>query len=388
MSKLDLIIAAKEMEYVRRLADYVRESAFGKEWRVTAFTHPGAFRQYIKGGYSVHIIAAQPEMLEEIHDCMPAVPIATLVTSLSKQDGELLQYQPLPQLLKSLISMYGGLDKLLYKSNHEGSSGANVITIYDSVGGLGKTTLAMELARQMGTRGERVFYLNLELWNVTHLLLDAQRDTGLADTLYLLHTQPEAARDKLCEVKKNSIKIHADYFAPGLNSEERMVMTPQDARKLIDLVAHSALYDVVIADLDSRLDPLTIEMFERSDAVLWLVGESEATHRKTELASQYASWKFPEVFDKVKGKIRYIGRRHAEEADGIKESRSSIISGIVVCLPHVPEWTGGRQEVGSVPPPYRGAVERLLAAIEGEGEGDRARRSSGTGAASKDSFTA
>ncbi|AJY73778.1 hypothetical protein [Paenibacillus beijingensis] len=76
MRKLDLILAVKEAEYARRLADYVRDHALGESWRVTAFTNPQALRQYFKGGYPADLVAAGPEMLADIGDCRLDAPVA------------------------------------------------------------------------------------------------------------------------------------------------------------------------------------------------------------------------------------------------------------------------------------------------------------------------
>ncbi|AJY73777.1 hypothetical protein VN24_02930 [Paenibacillus beijingensis] len=281
------------------------------------------------------------------------------------------QFQPLPALLQSLLAVYGGAGRLLAEAGVSRGDGAAVITVFDAIGGLGKTTLALHLARQAGLRGERVFYLNLELWNATNLLLDGDCGTAMADVLYLLHTQPDAAVSKLGELRKHCVRMKADYFTPGVNPEERMSMGPDEAVKLIGLLAGSGDYDLVIADMDSRLNPLALAVFGVSDAVVWLVTPSGTVCRKTELALDYARRKWTDKFHQAERKIRFVSNRCSSRHSNEQQAGSPLLKKITATLPEVDEWSGApKQDIWSAAPHYRGAVEQLLEALgrkEGSG---------------------
>src|SRR5690242_6836390 len=105
MLRYQLAVAVSELEYARRLAEYVRDSPFGEQWQLTAFTNPASLIQFLKGGYAVDLIAAQPAMLAAASPHLPTgVPVAAFVAAKGQNaqyDAELLQYQPLPELLQS-----------------------------------------------------------------------------------------------------------------------------------------------------------------------------------------------------------------------------------------------------------------------------------------------
>lgn len=364
MSKLELIVAVKEADYARRLADYIRDHAFGESWRLTVFTNPQALRQYLKGGYPADLVAAQAEMLAEAGDCRPEAPVARLVPGPARAEGEVAQYQPLPSLLMSLQAVYASGGGIPADSGGSRRGGAAVTAIFDAAGGLGKTTLALHLARQAGLRGDRVFYLNLEQWNATGALLGEDSGTAMADMLYLLHTQPENAASKLAGHRKHSVMMKADYFPPAVNPEERMAMGGEEAAKLIGLLAGSGEYDLIIADMDSKLDPVALAVFERSDAILWLLSPSVTAYRKTELALEYARRKWARPFRETERKISFVLNRCPSVSSEEPQAEAPPFKKLAARLPEVGEWNGAPQpDIWSAPPRYRGAVEQLLEAL-------------------------
>lgn len=63
------------------------------------------------------------------------------------------KYQPLHQLLFTVMNMArGDMDK---QGDTEG--GAAVIGVYSAVGGLGKTTVSLNIAKQLASEGAKVF---------------------------------------------------------------------------------------------------------------------------------------------------------------------------------------------------------------------------------------
>lgn len=159
MVRYQLAVAVSELEYARRLAEYVRDSSFGEHWQLTAFTNPASLIQFLKGGYAVDLIAAQPAILAAAAPHLPAgVPVAAFVAAKGQDaqyDAELLQYQPLPELLQSLAALHGAVRSSAVNAGSEG--GASVIAIGSASGGVGKTALALKLANTAAKHGCRVF---------------------------------------------------------------------------------------------------------------------------------------------------------------------------------------------------------------------------------------
>lgn len=361
MSKQSLIMAVKETEYIDRLAEYIRHSPFGEMWQLTAFTNPAAFKHFIRGGYRIDFIVAQPAMLEGLGESIGAIPAAALVSyhGQSQDLPEILQYQPLPQLLQSCSSVYAGSNERFIHGSNSANGSTSVISVYSASGGIGKTTLALQLAQQAGLRGVRVFYLNLEQWNATSLWFGAEGGDDFSQMLYTLQTQPDKAFVRLTELRKRHSTMKIDYLSPSSNAEERLSLTGDHVKSLIQAITGIGQYDLVIVDMDSRLDSLHHEVFAASDYTLWLVNEQAVVQRKTELAMKYGEQKWGPSFLEKKRSFRFIQTQPEQGSQQGEDGKLNLrIDGT---LPYVPEWANGRQPVDfNSSAAYLGAVEVLF----------------------------
>lgn len=462
-------------------------SSYSRQWQVTAFTNPMALRQFLRGEYPVDLIAAQPLMLTECRDALPAaVPTAAIVgryreaAGTSAEGREVLQYQPLPELLRELIAHHAAA------SAAHGSTaapqlvgGTKVIGVYSPAGGAGSTTLALHLAGQAGLGSLRAFYLNLETWNASEAWVAdremagelgsrdrgaswadqdskvrgasrADQDSkvrgvsrgdqesevrgaskanqnsreskaGLSELLYQLKSAADPATVHIGPYCSRHPSLQADYVAPVNHMEDRLTLDPGDAAKLVQVIAGSGSYDLVVVDMDSGgLTELHLAVFEQCSSILWTQSNHPAPQLKTTQALRCAQQKWPDRFKQVAGRFSAVwrggggsgssagagrtGGSMAWEAGlsaggGGSGSTAGADAGAlplawrerpIGVLPEVPEWRAGGFAAGLFSSaPYRAAVEQLLARLlrdEG-GATPHAYRASGAGAAQSGSFS-
>jgi cellulose biosynthesis protein BcsQ len=347
-----LAVAVKEQDYVRRLTDYLRDSPLSADWRVTGFSSATALRQYLKGGYQVDLLAVQPELLEKGMDSLSPVPIVLLVKYRSNltELPQVLQYQPIPQLLQELSDIYRQSGGVHYGKSAGLPEGPVIAAVYSAVGGMGKTTLALHLAQQAAINRKKVFYLNVELWNATGLFFGSDEEDALPRMLYTLQSEPEQAAEQFIKLKKHHPAVRTDYLPTAPHPDERLAMTPQELGKLLDIIVGYGEYDLIAVDLDSSMDELHLAVFERSSRIFWLTSDEPAAKRKTEIALQFGREKWGDVFRSVERKIRFVANRQTD-TDMFKEA----------ALPYVPQWPAASEPaVLLASAGYRGAVQSLM----------------------------
>jgi cellulose biosynthesis protein BcsQ len=382
LSKYQLAVAVREQEYLRRLADYIRDSKLGEQWQVTAFTNANACRHYLKQGYKVDLIAAQPEVIAEMKEELPSIPIVALVLKLgdSREENELHQYQPLPLLLQRLIEIHARASVLpVYLGRvSDAAAGVRVISVYSAAGGTGKTALALHLAHAASTRRCRTFYLNLERWNSSEVWLGTQRygngasgegavSEGLSELLYGLKAQPELAVNWLLEHRKRDPLMQADYLAACTNIEDRMTLNEEDALGLVNVIMQSGQYDLIVIDLESGLDELHAAVFERSNQVLWLMNDEASVRNKHAMALQYGEQKWGSRFNRLSSKFVSV-KNHATQAEN--SSYRDMNNGLAfaqVQLPEITQWRGAGNVTLLSSPQYRAAVDKLFKHLWPEG---------------------
>lgn len=368
--RFQIAVAVKEQEYVRRLAEYVRNSPFGEQWQLTAFTNPDAFTQFLKGGYPVDFIAAQPTMLDAAGDAIPSIPIAALVTARgqSLKHHELMQFQPLPELLQSFSSLHAASGNRTSGSNDERTG--RVISVYSASGGVGKSTISLQLVNTAANNGYRVFYLNLEKWDATDACLGPTNSPvvgeGLSQLLYGLKSQPDKVGNWLAQHRKRHPALKGDYILPFSNADDRLTLQASDAEAIIQTIVSSGLYDLIVIDLDDGLDEMHVALFEQSDQVIWVITDDPAVQRKCELAYRYGERRWSSRFQSMDRRYQFIVNRHDISDSGRPEPLRGF-KAITATLPEIKERNSAAPASVIASPLYKAAIEKLFQHLVKEG---------------------
>lgn len=368
MRTYSLIVAAREQEYVRRLAEYMRDSPAASGWQVTACTKPQSLRQYIKSGYPADLLLIQPEFQAEIDDVTGRdMPIVLLVPyTMDAGLPCIVQYQALPKLVQQLNRQIGRIGR---EMERRGGDDALVLSIFSTMGGMGKTTLAINLAKEAAEQGKRVFYFNLEPYNASSLYLQEQQgdsEENLSRLLYVLQAQPQQASRQLASSIRHDVALGIDYFAPAASPEERLKLSPRLALAVLSELVSSGRYELIILDLDSRLDEVASELMGASHLPLWLTGGDATSRAKLELMLQHGRSRWGGAFAAIEHKLRTLqvyslqpGRKAhllpgaAQHAEGTAETEIS--------LPYISEWRNHHDPLQLLQSPlYRGTVQRII----------------------------
>lgn len=370
MKRNQLAIAVKEREYTRRLAEYIRDSSFGERWQVSAFTHSNACKQYVKQGYAIDFIAAEPELLQELQPELAHIPAVTLVSRKGETGGrdELLQYQSMPLLMKGISERFDALRRSDSGSGHAGirlkSDAARLLTVHSASGGVGKTTLALHLAYAASSRGLRVFYLNLERWDTSGLWLNSPKEEantvdGLSELLYVIKAGGSTALAQwIAERRKFHSLLKCDYLPGFRNAEDRMSLSAEDAATIVDAVTQSGHYDQVIVDMDDGLENMHVALLEKSDHNFWVASEDDSVIAKLSLCLRYGRQKWGEKFIRIVNKSELVRNRTNGEPGGAWNQLDVAQAPIVI--PEVKEWRNGECRALLSSSTYRAAADKLL----------------------------
>lgn len=362
MHPIKLVLVVREEEYIEPFLHYVHTSEYNRSLKVTAFSKAESFIRYMdQFADDVDAVLGEPPFLEEAeltkHPNIRWVLLGESVTSEHVQPMlQLDKYQSLQQLLMTLVEWIRGGNEQKRKEDY-----TQVIGVYSATGGSGKTTVSLNLARQWAAEGRSVFYLNLETVGSGLLFTgpESQRD-GLARLLYDL----KAAEDRQ-DVLKAPISAYAyrhpeiqgDTFTAVDNLDELLEMGCDDTASLIDYIASSGMYDVVVIDTDAYPDGRMEAVLQKADQVVWLVVDDREAMRKTTIWLGYLERTHPDFHSTIQQKLkfvvnRYTGSMQAEMPAQIK------LHGV---LPLIPGWNHQVIRQGELPhsPVYQRDVMKL-----------------------------
>jgi Flp pilus assembly protein, ATPase CpaE len=369
MVPIYLCVAAREADYVRRLADYVRHSPYGREWRVTGFSTEDALRQYLKAGYPADLLLVAPEFADAAAGLRPGLPTALLVrrSGAAGADAglpEVPQYQPMPGLIRQLAAIRA--EHGLPRSPDGGNGGGPLIAaVYSPSGGSGVTSTALCMAHLAASSGVNAFYLDLDPFGGA---APGKTDTGrgLPEMLYALQARPADAAGVFERLRTHDANLGVDRFPGGCPPEEKLSLSADAAGRLIRTVAACPDYGAVVVDLGAAPTEAHLEIFIQSAAIFWLVPDHAAGLGKAEAALGLFRRRHPERFAEVEPRIRFVAARAGQTG----ASRAAAGLRFAARLPDVPQLRGeGRPEEAARSPALLGACLGLLGAAGWKPEG-------------------
>ncbi|MGG6312818.1 hypothetical protein [Paenibacillus macerans] len=371
MVPIRLVLAVQEEQYIEPFLHYVHSSEFDRSVALTAFSRKEAFGRYLEeSADEIDAVLGEAAFLESVEPAMRGnicwIQLEEGSDPIDQARLRVNKYQPLHQLLSAVLELVRG-----GKGRTDADSGRpQIIGVYSTVGGCGKTTVALNLARQLATEGAKVFYLNLETVSSGVLFAgqgfrEGQR-AGLARLLYDLKAaddRREPLRFPVSTYAYSHPMLQGDTFAPLDNLNELLEMERKDTAELIDYIAGSGLYDAVIVDMDSYPSGRTEAALERADQIVWIVTDDWGVMRKTGVWLAYLERSRPEFCHALIGKTRFVLNRYTGALQA-EMPRPGLR--VQATLSLIPAWAQGSKQGELLHSPvYQRDVMKLCSELDG-----------------------
>jgi pilus assembly protein CpaE len=198
----------------------------------------------------------------------------------------------------------------------ENGQRGELIAVFAGKGGVGKTTLATNLAVAMAVEGKQkqrvaVVDLDLLLGDVA-IMLDVTPERTLADLVPLIDKlDPELLRSFLY-VHSSGVKV---LCAPT-RVEDSEALTPDRVRRILDVLART--FDYVVIDLPRAFDDRVVTTLDMANMVLLVTNYDVPCLKSTKVClDTLRSWRYSE--DKLKLIINHANRTNGfapGEAEG------------------------------------------------------------------------
>ena len=173
------------------------------------------------------------------------------------------EFLPKPILREDLKR---ALELFEYNENSDNTSESKILTIYSNKGGIGKTTIATNLAVELAkTTRDKVALidLNLQLGDIsTFLNLNPTLDVAYV-IQNLIEKKQETILNAFERYKDTTLYVLSDpsYI------EHSQCITVQQIESLFDILKR--IFPYIIVDLSSNIDPISLKILDKSDWILF-----------------------------------------------------------------------------------------------------------------------
>ncbi|WP_025716194.1 AAA family ATPase [Paenibacillus sp. 1-18] len=345
MIPVKVVLAVDGREYIEPLLNYVHGSEYARRLRITAFSQPEAFCQYMletNGMKRPDVVVGEAAFLSLWTD-RKAANIPCLVLHEGEEVSEygqpLLKYQPLSELVGSILEMARQQSNSRQSVNSR--EGGTIIGMVAASGGMGKTTAALNMSKQLGNEGYSVFYLNLETVDSSSLFTgsgssNSTEGGGLSRLLYdLKATESDGIPSSVASYCVHRPEIQADTFLPVYNRMELIDMTCDEAVQLIRTIAECGQYDVVIVDGESEDGDRAQAMLEVSHKLIWLLADDLMSMHKCGLWLDFLELTQPEGLEAMLSKTSFVVNRYMGTMINSLPRDFMELHG---ALPYIPSW--------------------------------------------------
>lgn len=366
-----IVVAVRESEYIEPLLHYLHHSEYGELMRITAFSKLEAFMEFMTGDELPDAVAGDRSFIEAwLVEGRASVPWAVLSGDDELPGGgpaggrRIAKYQALPSLLEAILQL-GDLKRVRTAALPKEET--LLLGIVSASGGSGKTTVALNMAKQLGALGLSVFYLNLESVDSSglYLRMPGGNVPGLERLLYELKSARGKGERGQLEWGKYVFRhdsIRCDAFRPVENFKEMLQISRQDTLDLLEGLAGAGSYDVIIVDTGSIEEERTQAVLSRCGVLLWVMKQEQASLMKTERWMDYMASPHSDMPPELAGRSIIVMNGWA----GAENEPLPAAAGPrpAAVLPSIPSW--GTQHGGELclsSPLFIAAVQQLCRTV-------------------------
>jgi ATPases involved in chromosome partitioning len=251
-----------------------------------------------------------PKLVEQIHEADLGVPVIVLTVPQNPVEPD-----PSVGIHGVLAMPFSGFDLMTRIAaarkefeSHQAFATTRVMSVFAPKGGVGKTTIAFNLAVALGQLEQRTVLIDgsLQFGDLRSLLKVPVDAPSILD----LPTDRVAESDLSDVLWRDPSGIDILLAPPRIEMAE--MLTPRDVDKVLSLLRR--VYQSIVIDMSSHLNDINLAFLDASDAIIEIVTyDSTTIHNTVAIADTFRSIGYPA------SKVRYLVNR-ADSAGGIESS--------------------------------------------------------------------
>lgn len=281
MIRLNMVILDKDTMFLNQLSRYLLDKT--DKFTISSFSDIEKFREYCNGS-GIDLILFSEDYLDDIDMNLSATKI--LMAEGFKNAGEgyfvINKYQKAENFLKNILMIYAentGNNNAMLSSDKN----SFFIAFYSPVGGSGKTTLAIALAKALAEGGAKVLYLNMERISSAAGIFNDNSDKSFSEILLAAKSNNENIQLKILKNILQDNESGICYINPPESAVEYSEMTDEEIMKILNELKGMSEFDYVIIDFLGEFNKRVFNILDICKKIVFTTVPGELANQKVKL---------------------------------------------------------------------------------------------------------
>ncbi len=285
--KIRLGILTKDLLYASRLTAALT-AKYSQDFEIYSFTKEDIA---LKEGqtHKIEIMLADETIISDENAFLKHFYLVYLTESRDiefiRQQPAVFKYQKTELIVKQLWNLYSeviGNSKELYKNTN---TNCRILAFASPCGGCGSSSMAAAAAVHFARHNKKTMYLNLEKIGSSDVYFHGDGTQNFSDIIFALKGKKAnlALKIEAC-LKQDSYGV--SFFSQTPQILDMYELNHEEEKNLIQSLAESDAFDVLILDLDFDLHEQQRKIYALADAVVLTDDGSEVNNQKLNRAWQ------------------------------------------------------------------------------------------------------
>lgn len=299
MSKLSLYVADADLDCVHSLVDYFTYFERDYFYKAKGFYKSDELEEVMKIE-PPDILLITPEMFSENENLKnPSVTIllddGTLPYGFDNC-AHINKFKQGRDISSYIMSTYAKISQKSIISTNGGNT--TITSVYSPIGGVGKTSVAIGLAKAFAESGEKTLYINLEDTPSTNFYFESeeQKRYSFSDVLYeMIKSNPNFST--ALSTAQNISSDGVSFILPQGNSIELFEINQEQWISFMEQLHNINLYQRIVIDMSSSSDVKNFSVLSKCDHIV-LLGDTRGTSiEKLKMFENYCNVISSKLFD-------------------------------------------------------------------------------------------
>lgn len=268
MAKLNIVILDGDKVFLDKISNYLINKT--DKFTVTSFSDWDRFAEGgDHSGQDIMLFSEDyAEKAKDFETGMVKILMSENFETDAKEYASVKKYQKLDAMVKDILFIYS--DKTGDSSYIvSGRKDKKIISVYSPIGGSGKTTLAVLLAKTLSISGVKVLYLNFERVSSMAGIFNNNSLNCMTDVFLAAKSHKGSIPAKILSnvIQNQASKIY--YINPAESCTEYAQMTDEEVMDILDAAEGISDFDYVIVDFLGEFNTRVLDILRRSRKVLF-----------------------------------------------------------------------------------------------------------------------